>query len=41
MEKATEAGCEPVPNVTSLFLRNSRKKKRELITADSVDCVPN
>lgn len=30
VEKATEAGCEPVPNVTSLFLRNSRKKKERV-----------
>ncbi len=27
VEKATESGCKPDPNVTSLFLSHSRKKE--------------
>ncbi len=37
VEKVIKAGCRPDSNVTSLFLSNSRK--RELITADSFECV--
>lgn len=37
VEKVIKAGCKPDPNVTSLFLRLSRK--RQLITADSSECV--
>lgn len=39
VEKAIEAGCKPDPKVTSLFLSDS--SKRELIAADSFECVFN